>query len=124
MLGVEFNDIIRDYSQYPSVNDLLKVCDILISDYSAIMADFSILERPILCFAYDYEQYKRERGLYIDYDKEMPSGILKTEEDVLSYIQNMDYKVECQKSREMIKNKISYYGGHAIETCLERLFEN
>lgn len=124
LLGVEFNDIIRDYSQYPSVNDLLKVCDILISDYSAIMADFSILERPILCFAYDYEQYKRERGLYIDYDKEMPSGILKTEEDVLSYIQNMDYKVECQKSREMIKNKISYYGGHAIETCLERLFEN
>ena len=87
------------------------------------MADFSILERPVLCFAYDYEQYRDERGLYLDYEKDMPSGILRTEDKVLDYIKNMDYEAECQKTKEMIKDKITYYGGHATEMCLERLFE-
>lgn len=123
LLGIEFNETIRDYSAYPVINDLFAVSDILISDYSASMADYSILERPILCFAYDYEQYRDERGLYLDYEKEMPSGILRTEDDVLRYIKTMDYKEECKKSKEMIKDRITYYGGHATETCLERLFE-
>ncbi len=122
LLGVTFNDTIRDYSTYPAINDLFAVSDILISDYSASMADFSILERPVLCFAYDYEQYRDERGLYLDYEKDMPSGILRTEDKVLDYIKNMDYEAECQKTKEMIKDKITYYGGHATETCLEKLF--
>lgn len=123
LLGIEFNDTIRDYSAYPVINDLFAVSDILISDYSASMADFSILERPILCFTYDYEQYRDERGLYLDYEKEMPSGILRTEDDVLRYIKTMDYEAESKKSKEMIKNRMTYFGGHATETCLERLFE-
>lgn len=123
LLGIEFNDTIRDYSAYPVINDLFAVSDILISDYSASMADFSILERPVLCFTYDYEQYRDERGLYLDYEKEMPSGILRTEDDVLRYIKTMDYEAESKKSKEMIKDRITYFGGHATETCLERLFE-
>ena len=123
LLGVEFNDVIRDYSSYPSVNDLMMVSDILISDYSATMTDYSILERPVLCFAYDYEQYKLERGLYIDFNKEMPSGVLRTEEEVISYIKNLDYEAECKKTKDMIKEKISYYGGNATKECLSRLFE-
>ena len=123
LLGIEFNDVIRDYSQYPSINDLLKVSDILISDYSATMTDYSILERPVLCFTYDYEQYKEERGLYLDFERDLPSGTLRTEDEVINHIKNMDYAAECKKTKEMIKDKISYYGGHATETCLEKLFE-
>lgn len=51
LLGIVFNYFIRDYTNYPSVNDLFKVADILISDYSAAMADYSILERPIIALA-------------------------------------------------------------------------
>lgn len=122
LLGIEFTDVIRDYSAYPSINDLMKVSDILISDYSATMTDYSILERPVLCFAYDYEQYKEDRGLYVDFEKEMPSGVLRTEKEVLDYIEKMDYQNECKKTREMIKERMSYYGGKATITCLNKLF--
>lgn len=122
LLNMEFNDTLRDYSAYPNVNDLFKVADILISDYSASMADYSILERPVLSFAYDYDEYKKERGLYVDYEKEMPSGILRTEDDVIEYILNMDYQKECGKTRTMVKNKMLQYGGDATRMCLERLF--
>ena len=57
------------YSAYPNVNDLFKVADILISDYSASMSDYAILERPVLCFTYDYEQYRDERGFIWNFDK-------------------------------------------------------
>ena len=123
LLGVEFDDFCRDFCSYPEVNDLLKVSDILISDYSAIIADFSIFERPILCFAYDYEAFKASRGLYLDYNKDMPSGILRTDEDVIRYIQNMDYVEECNKTKVLLKEKLAKYGGNATKMCLDKLFE-
>ena len=122
LLGVEFNDFCRDFTSYPVINDLFKVADVLISDYSACIADYSILERPVICFAYDYEDYKSTRGLYIDFEKEMPNGILETEDKVINHIKSMDYKTECKKTRDMIKNKFTYLGGHATEMCVEKMF--
>ena len=123
LLGVEFDDFCRDFCSYPNINDLLKVADLMISDYSAIMADYSILERPILCFAYDYEWFRDTRGLYLDYTKDIPSGILRTEDEVLAYIKTMDFEEESNKTKLLLKNKLAQYGGHATETCLAKLFE-
>ena len=122
LLGIEFNDFALDFTSYPVINDLFKVADILISDYSACIADFSILERPIISFAYDYDEYKAARGLYIDFAKEMPNGILDTEDKVVNHILTMDYQKECDKTRDMIKNKYTYLGGHATEMCVEEMF--
>ena len=123
LLGVEFDDFCRDFCSYPDVNDLLKVSDILISDYSAIIADFSIFERPVLCFAYDYEDFKESRGLYLDYTKDMPSGILRTDDDVIEYIKTMDFEEECHKTKTLLKEKLAKYGGNATKKCLDKLFE-
>lgn len=123
LIGIEFDDIIIDVSTYPDINDLFFISDILISDYSASIVDYSILERPIICFGYDYEDYKASRGLYIDLNTEMPSGVLKTEQEVIHHIISMDYTEECDKSRRL-KNKYCCYGGSATEKCIELLFNN
>ena len=122
LLGIEFNDFIRDFTSYPSINDMFKVADVLISDYSSCIADFSILERPIICFAYDYEEYCRVRGLYLDMEKDMPSGVKRTEQDVVAQIKSMDYEDECMKTKVMIKERITDIGGHATEICVEKMF--
>ena len=121
LLGLSFNDFVRDVSHYPEVNNLFKIADILISDYSASMADFAILERPIICFAYDYDEYKTTRGLYLDYNFDMPSGLLRSEDEVLDFIKNMNYGEECAKVKSMIKNRFLKYGGSATENCLKTL---
>lgn len=123
LLGIQFNDFIRDFSNYPVINDLFKISDILISDYSACLGDFSILERPVICFAYDYESYSKSRGLYLDLETTMPSGVKRTEEEVISQILTMDYQIECEKTKTMIKDRLTYLGGHATEICVEKLFE-
>ena len=124
LLGVEFDDFCLDYTSYPVINDLFKVADVLISDYSACIADYSILERPVICFAYDYDDYKSTRGLYIDFAKDMPNGILETEDKVIDHILTMDYQKECDKTRDMIKNRFTYLGGHATEICVEKMFKS
>lgn len=122
LLGIEFNDVIRDYISYPVINDLFKISDILVSDYSSCIADFSILERPIVCFAYDYEAYCEHRGLYLDLNVAMPSGVKHTEQEVVAQIKNMDFEAECVKTKEMIKDRLTYIGGHATEICIEKMF--
>lgn len=122
LLGVQFNDFVRDVSNYPSINDLFIVSDLLISDYSSCITDYSILERPVVCFAYDYDAYSKQRGINIDFRTEMPAGIQKTEDEVLDHILNMDEAEECRKTREMLKNRFTYIGGHATEICINAVF--
>ena len=91
VLGVEYNEFVRNMSDYPAVNDLLIAADILITDYSAIAFDYSILCRPIFCYAYDYDRYLMERGTYFSIDKVYPNRSCRTEESLLQQIKEMDY---------------------------------
>ena len=110
VLGLEFNDFLINVSNYEPINDLFKIADILISDYSGIIFDYSILERPIYSFAYDYEKYVKLRGCYIDITKELPNGICKTEDELLEKIINCNYEEEKIKTKKFKKKYIEKYG--------------
>ncbi|MDR2297354.1 MAG: CDP-glycerol glycerophosphotransferase family protein [Comamonas sp.] len=66
-------------------NDLLSVVDLLITDYSSIFFDFLPLNRPIVFYAYDMEEYIRERGLYFSMS-EMPGELCFEISDVVENI--------------------------------------
>ena len=119
-MKVSFNDFLRDCTSYPDVNDLLLVADILISDYSSTILDYCILDRPIICFGYDYEEYSRNRGFYYDLRTTLPSGVKYTEDEVLEHIINSDYEVECKKTRDFHLSHIEA-GGNATKQCVEKL---
>ena len=120
-MGVDFNDFVRDYTNYPNINDLMKVADILISDYSATIFDYAILERPIISFAYDCEEYGKERGFAMDIREEMPGGISETEDKVIDRILNMDSRKEVEAVRTF-KKKYLTYGGKATLMCINKVF--
>ena len=46
----------------------------------------------------------------------------RTEQEVIAQIKSMNYEDECRKSKEMIKERITYIGGHATEICVQRMF--
>lgn len=120
-MKIDFNDFVRDASDYPDINVLLIASDILISDYSATIFDYCVLERPIISFTYDYEDYKKSRGLYIDLPTELPCGIVKTEDEVISQIKTMDFAYVCERVKTF-KEKYVPVGGHATEVCVKALF--
>ena len=121
LLGIAFNQFILDFTNYPAINDLLKVSDILISDYSATIFDFTVLERPIICFGYDYEEYSRARGFTLNLKDEIPGGVLSTEDQVINRIKTMDYQEACNETKRF-KQKYVAYGGTATQACVELMF--
>ena len=120
VLNVVFNDFVRDYSDYPEINDLLIASDILISDYSAVLTDFAILNKPIICFAYDYDNYLKERGTYFELDEVLPNKSCRTESEVIEQIRNLDYKVEAKKT-EAFRKKFIEFGGNATPQAVKIL---
>lgn len=120
LLGVEFNNFIYDGSVF-SANQNLIVSDVLISDYSSIFYDFAILERPIFCFGYDYEQYVASRGFYYDLEQNFYCGIIRDEEVLLNHILYLDYELATKHTR-LLKSKHIQYGGNACLVCVNSLF--
>ena len=120
-LGVEFNDFVRDVSHEPSINKLMIAADVLISDYSATIFDFSILEKPIVSFAYDLEEYAEARGFYEKLDEDvLPGDVFRTEEEVIHHIKTMNYEAECENCRSL-KKKYLAVSGNATNECLDYL---
>ena len=68
-LAIPDSDYIKFIPKNFDINTELHNVDILITDYSSILIDFSLLERPILFFTPDYDNYLLERGFYFDYKK-------------------------------------------------------
>ena len=60
------------------VNDLLFVVDLLITDYSSIVFEFSTLGRPMLFYAYDLDEYIAERDFYVPFEAFVPGRIVRT----------------------------------------------
>ena len=75
-------------------NDLLLVVDLLITDYSSVIYEFSTLNRPMLFFAYDLETYAAERGFYQPYEAFVPGRIVRTFEELIDAIRRNDCQVE------------------------------
>ena len=116
------NDFVINAFQYPELNDLLKVSDILISDYSSIVFDYSIMERPIFCYGYDYDSYAVERGLYTDLDKLFSKGVLRTEDSLLDSIIHIDYDAECAYTKRYIKEEYIASYGDAAKKAVSIIF--
>lgn len=121
VLGVQYNEFIRNVSDYPTVNDLMIASDMLITDYSAIAFDYAILCKPILIYAYDYETYLAERGTYFDIDDRYPNKSCRTEDELLARIKGLDYETECANTRRF-RDEFIQYGIGATEACVKAEF--
>lgn len=122
VLGVKYNDFVRDASDYPYVNDLMIVSDLLITDYSAIAFDYSILCKPIFCYAYDYDSYLSERGTYFEIDEKYPNKSCRTETELLKRIVDIDYENECVKTKRF-RDEFVQYGKTSIAKCIDNCFK-
>lgn len=108
--------------KYPNINDLMIASDLLVSDYSSIIFDYSLMEKPIFSFDYDYDEYSERRGLYPGYSLLFYNGIIKKQEQLLEFIVKGDYEL----NREYVKTKIKeeYFAayGNTTEKIVKFIF--
>ncbi|GGL08723.1 bifunctional glycosyltransferase/CDP-glycerol:glycerophosphate glycerophosphotransferase [Mangrovihabitans endophyticus] len=80
---------VLDVSGYPSVSELLLATDVLITDYSALLADFAITGRPVVLFVPDQADFAASPGLNVDLAQAAPGPVLRTSEDVAAAMHDL-----------------------------------
>lgn len=121
-LNIQEDDFCKDVSDYPNLNELMMASDVLLSDYSSIFFDYAILERPMLAFTYDYDEYAEKRGVYFDI-REALDDYASTEDQVIENLKSLD----VEKRKEVackFKNKYVTASGTASEQVLDAIIEN
>lgn len=119
-MNIYENQFIKDVSNYPTLTDLYAISDILISDYSSSFIDYSILNRPMFCFAYDLEEYEEKRGLYVDLEKTLPCKVHTNEEELLNDIMTFD-EDKCINASKEFHQKFAPFAGNASKKVIDEL---
>jgi len=118
VMNISDNDFVKNMTSYPNLNELMIVADILVSDYSSIFFDFSIMDKPMLHFTYDYEAYSAKRGMYFDIREELSGS--DNEDGVIELI-----KCDSDVSKTIqFRNKYMNYSGSAVENSVNCIYEN
>lgn len=117
------DDFIYDLTSYESIEELYLISDILITDYSSVMFDYALLDRPILLFTYDLEVYRDKlRGLYVDIEENRPGPMLFNSDELEDAIVNIDQtEKETAYLREKFKEKFLQ---HECENSSEKIFND
>ncbi|WP_256358199.1 CDP-glycerol glycerophosphotransferase family protein [Bacillus sp. sid0103] len=119
--AVRYPDFVVDLSsrQY-EINELLVAADYLITDYSSIPYDFSLLHKPIIFFTYDLDEYKQQRGVMEGFEESLPGPLVKDTESIIELIQNDRFDL----------TKVDYYSekwnqyskGHSSQNLVSEMF--
>lgn len=88
------NDFFYDFSDYREINDLLLITDILITDYSSVCFEFALLEKPMLFFAFDVEEYMEDRDFYYNYFDFIPGPLVRTNTELIKTIKEEKFEME------------------------------
>ena len=106
----KYKGFVYDYSQGYDIQELYLVSDILITDYSSVMFDYSNLNRPIIFFTYDIEQYRDAlRGFYFDFEEEAPGPLVVDTEGVIECLKSIDdINKQYKNKKEKFYNKFCH----------------
>ncbi len=112
-------DFARDVTGELAIEDLLCVSDLCITDYSSLIFEYSLFERPMIFFAYDYEEYCDWRGFYYDYNDLTPGPVVRTNEEMIAYIHSLADGFDASRVRAFREKFMSACDGHATERILD-----
>ena len=120
----ELQHFARDLTKYLSIEDLLCCADICISDYSSLVFEYTLFEKPMIFYAYDYDNYCDWRGFYYDYSEFTPGPVVQTEDELLNSIKNIDTQFDKQKVIDFKEKFMGSCDGHATERIIALMKEN
>lgn len=116
-------DFAFDMTDQVSIEELLTAADLCITDYSSLVFEYSLFERPMIFFAFDMEQYLDERGFYYPVSDMMPGPVCRTTQEVIRVLQKKDADFDLARVRAFKYRFMSGCDGHATARLLKLMLE-
>lgn len=124
LIDEKYKEFAVDLSSEISIEDLLCTADICISDYSSLVFEYSLFERPIIFFAYDIDEYNDWRGFYYDYNELTPGPVFTQNEEIIDYIKNIDVRFDKQKITMFRDKFMSACDGNSTKRIINLALED
>ncbi len=111
-----------DCSSYKNEQELFLLSDVLITDYSSVMVEYTILNKPIVLFAYDLDNYlQNERGFYFDYKEKVPGNIALDFDEVIRILKEEDF--DFDRLSDFAHYQFDYFDGNSSKRILDFVLE-
>ncbi len=114
-------DFVIDLSEEREINDLLFITDILITDYSSVCFEYSLLNKPMIFFAYDLDDYIASRDFYYPYESFVPGPIAKTTDEIVDIIKENRFEVE--KLEKFRNTFFDHFDGKSTQRVVDTLLK-
>lgn len=107
---------VKDYTDDPTP-ELLAVADVVITDYSTIVFDASLLDKSMVFYVPDFDKYKA--NLYLKYDKALPGEIVKDSSELLSALRRAVDKDNAEYLNDFKIKEMQQCDGKATKRVIE-----
>jgi CDP-ribitol ribitolphosphotransferase len=97
---------------------IFAVADLLITDYSSVLFDYMVYEKPFLFFAPDFDFFDHARGFYVPYDS-FPCQIVSDGTKLVAAIDREFTQNRTDEIRECLEYHMQMCDGQATERILE-----
>lgn len=114
--------IINPKHNYP-IDKLLCAADILISDYSSLVFEYALFEKPMIFYAYDLEEYESSRSFYYEYKNFVPGSIVTDTDGIINEIQNISNGYDKQKIIEFKNTFMSACDGNSAKRIFDEMIK-
>ncbi len=116
-----YADFVFDVSKTLPIDDAMCASDMVITDYSSLIFEYALLERPMIFFAYDLEQYDRERSFYFDYKSFVPGEIVTDTEEVYIAIRKNEKEFDRERVKRFKSDFMSACDGKSTDRIIEKI---
>jgi CDP-glycerol glycerophosphotransferase len=113
-----------DVSTHPSVEQLMIAADVMITDFSSVMFDYAVLDKPLVIFAPDWEVYQAVRGVTFDLATDHPGTFARSFDELVDAFDSGQVVGEHAAAyRARFRDRFcSLEDGHAAERVVRRVF--
>ena len=108
-------------NDYPHLSDLLVISDILITDYSSIPVEFSLLGKKMIFFTYDLTDYGKTQGIWAENSLYFPGPIVKTTSEVIQHI--LDPAIDHEKIDQFCNHWNTYSAGQSTRQLITVIYD-
>ncbi len=113
----QYRDKFADAGKYPNINDLFYITELLITDYSSNIFEYSLMKKPMLFYAFDEIQYSFSRGFHRPYEESAPGRVCHTFDEILTAIEQKDF--DYPKVEEYVEKHFDYIDSHSSDRVID-----
>ena len=115
----EFSEYFIDATDYREINDILFIADLVITDYSSLIFEYSTLGKPMIFYAYDLQKYISKRDFYFEFEPFVPGKIVMTSEELIRALYEKDYEIE--KVEKFRNEHFKYFDDGSTDRVIDDL---